>query len=144
MVLSYHSLEDRLVKQEFRRLAGEGVVQVLTRKVICPSRRGDCREPAGAQREDARGREARKDIAGGFGGTVGIMTEFHTVKRIDNSRLVRPVASGRLREMARLIGLGALLAAAWSSSTPGSTSNISQLALPAGIAEVPALPKPPS
>ena len=39
-------------------------------------------------------------------------TEFHTVKRIDNSRLARPMASGRLREMARLIGLGALLAAA--------------------------------
>ena len=41
------------------------------------------------------------------------MTEFHTVKRIDNSRLARPISSGRLREMARLIGLGALLAAAF-------------------------------
>jgi cell division protein FtsL len=40
-------------------------------------------------------------------------TQFHTVKRIDNSRLARPIASGRLREMARLIGLGALLAAAF-------------------------------
>jgi len=40
------------------------------------------------------------------------VTEFHTVKRIDNSRLARPIAAGRLREMARLIGLGALLAAA--------------------------------
>jgi cell division protein FtsL len=39
-------------------------------------------------------------------------TEFHTVKRIDNSRLARPIASDRLREMARLIGLGALLATA--------------------------------
>lgn len=39
-------------------------------------------------------------------------TEFHTVKRIDNSRLARPIAADRLREMARLIGLGALLAAA--------------------------------
>lgn len=40
------------------------------------------------------------------------MTKFHTVKRIDNSRLARPIASGRFREMARLIGLGSLLAAA--------------------------------
>jgi cell division protein FtsL len=39
-------------------------------------------------------------------------TEFHTVKRIDNSRLARPIASDRLREMARLILLGAMLAAA--------------------------------
>ena len=39
-------------------------------------------------------------------------TEFHTVKHIDNSRLTRPIAPDRLCEMVRLIGLGALLAAA--------------------------------
>ena len=39
-------------------------------------------------------------------------TEFHTVKRIDNSRLARPMGSDRLREMVRLIALGALLAGA--------------------------------
>ena len=37
VVLSYHSLEDRMVKQEFRRLAGEGVLKVLTRKVVRPT-----------------------------------------------------------------------------------------------------------
>jgi cell division protein FtsL len=37
------------------------------------------------------------------------MTEFYTVKPIDNSRLVRTVAPNRLREMARLVGLGALV-----------------------------------
>jgi 16S rRNA (cytosine1402-N4)-methyltransferase len=37
VVLSYHSLEDRMVKQEFRRLGAEGVLNVLTRKVLRPS-----------------------------------------------------------------------------------------------------------
>jgi 16S rRNA (cytosine1402-N4)-methyltransferase len=37
VVLSYHSLEDRLVKQSFRRWSQEGVLNVLTRKVIVPS-----------------------------------------------------------------------------------------------------------
>jgi cell division protein FtsL len=39
------------------------------------------------------------------------MTDFHTVKPIDNSRLVRPTAPCRLREMGRLLGLGVLVAA---------------------------------
>jgi 16S rRNA (cytosine1402-N4)-methyltransferase len=36
IVLSYHSLEDRPVKQAFQRLAREGGFRVLTRKVIQP------------------------------------------------------------------------------------------------------------
>jgi cell division protein FtsL len=39
------------------------------------------------------------------------MTEFYTVKAIDNSRLVRPAAPNHMREMARLVGLGGLVAA---------------------------------
>lgn len=39
------------------------------------------------------------------------MTDFHTVKPIDNSRLVRRIAPHRIQEMAQLVGLGALLAA---------------------------------
>jgi len=39
------------------------------------------------------------------------MTEFHTLKPIDNSRLVRPVAPHRVRETARLLALGGLVAA---------------------------------
>ena len=34
------------------------------------------------------------------------MTEFFTVKQIDNSRLVRPMAPNRMRECARLVLLG--------------------------------------
>jgi len=38
------------------------------------------------------------------------MTEFFTIKQIDNSRLVRVAAPNRLRECCRLLALGGLLA----------------------------------
>src|SRR5947209_20288345 len=38
-------------------------------------------------------------------------TEFYTVKRIDNSRLVRTVAPSRLRACLRLVALGGLVTA---------------------------------
>jgi 16S rRNA (cytosine1402-N4)-methyltransferase len=36
IVLSYHSLEDRVVKHEFQRLAREGGYRILTKKIIQP------------------------------------------------------------------------------------------------------------
>jgi cell division protein FtsL len=39
------------------------------------------------------------------------MTEFHTLKPIDNSRVVRPVSPHRVRETVRLLALGGLVAA---------------------------------
>jgi cell division protein FtsL len=38
------------------------------------------------------------------------MTEFYTIKRIDNSRLVRLAAPNRLRECCRVLALGGLFA----------------------------------
>jgi len=38
------------------------------------------------------------------------MSEFYTVKQIDNSRLVRFVAPNHMRECARVVSLGALIA----------------------------------
>lgn len=38
------------------------------------------------------------------------MTEFYTVKRIDNSRLVRKMSRDKMRECGRLVALGAVLA----------------------------------
>jgi cell division protein FtsL len=38
------------------------------------------------------------------------MSDFYTVKQIDNSRLVRPMAPNRIRECARLVFLGGMIA----------------------------------
>jgi 16S rRNA (cytosine1402-N4)-methyltransferase len=61
VVLSYHSLEDRLVKQEFRRLSREGVLQVLTRHVERPS---DAEVDANPRARSAKLRAAEKLEAG--------------------------------------------------------------------------------
>lgn len=39
------------------------------------------------------------------------MTEYHTVKRIDNSRLMRPAAASQVRDFWRRLATGAALAA---------------------------------
>ena len=55
VVLSYHSLEDRQVKQAFRRLAAAGEMKVLTKKPIMPSEE--------EIRENPRARSARMRVA---------------------------------------------------------------------------------
>jgi len=39
------------------------------------------------------------------------MTEFHTAKRIDNSRIVRPVEPVKMRKLYRTVALGGVVAA---------------------------------
>lgn len=50
-VMSYHSLEDRLVKHSFRALAADGPFKVLTKKALIPSDK--------EQRENTRSRSAK-------------------------------------------------------------------------------------
>lgn len=57
IVLSYHSLEDRLVKHAFQRLAREGGFQVLTKKVIQP---GDAEIAANPRARSAKMRVIEK------------------------------------------------------------------------------------
>ena len=71
MVLSYHSLEDRPVKQRFQRLAREGSFRVLTRKVIrARRRRNSADNPRArsakmrvAEKIDADGRARGRELA---------------------------------------------------------------------------------
>ena len=62
MVLSYHSLEDRAVKQAFRRCEREGVLRVLTKKVIVPS---EAERASNPRSRSAKMRVAEKLVAGG-------------------------------------------------------------------------------
>jgi 16S rRNA (cytosine1402-N4)-methyltransferase len=55
IVLSYHSLEDRLVKHAFQRLAREGSLRLLTKKVIQPG--------ADEVRANPRSRSAKMRVA---------------------------------------------------------------------------------
>ena len=55
VILSYHSLEDRQVKQAFRHLAAAGEMKVLTKKPIMPSEE--------EIRENPRARSARMRVA---------------------------------------------------------------------------------
>ena len=58
-VISFHSLEDRIVKWRFRALAEQGVARVLTRKPVLPSDEEVTRNP--------RARSAKLRVAERFG-----------------------------------------------------------------------------
>jgi 16S rRNA (cytosine1402-N4)-methyltransferase len=62
VVLSYHSLEDRAVKQAFRRYDRAGVLRVLTKKVIVPS---EAERAANPRSRSAKMRVAEKAVTEG-------------------------------------------------------------------------------
>jgi len=62
VVLSYHSLEDRAVKQSFRRQDREGVLRILTKKVIMPS---EAERAANPRARSAKMRVAERMAMGG-------------------------------------------------------------------------------
>ena len=62
VVLSYHSLEDRAVKQAFRRYDRAGVLRTLTKKVIVPT---EAEQAANPRSRSAKMRVAEKTVAEG-------------------------------------------------------------------------------
>ena len=69
-MLSYHSLEDRPVKQCFQRLAREGTLKILTKKVIQAS---DAEIAVNPRARSAKMRVAEKT---GLGSTWSPATEI--------------------------------------------------------------------
>lgn len=55
VVISYHSLEDKIVKDFFRKKEAEGVLEIITKKPILPSRR--------EVQKNARSRSAKMRVA---------------------------------------------------------------------------------
>ena len=64
VILSFHSLEDRPVKQAFRRWQDEGRATILTRKVVRP---GDEEVQSNPRARSAKLRAAEKQRTGGGG-----------------------------------------------------------------------------
>ena len=76
MVMSYHSLEDRLVKQSFRRWSQEGVLTGADAQSDLPFAGRNSRQPARAQRQDARRGKNRRASAGRGGGMTSLPHRF--------------------------------------------------------------------
>jgi 16S rRNA (cytosine1402-N4)-methyltransferase len=61
VILSFHSLEDRPVKQAFRRWQDEGLATILTRKVVRPTEEEIEMNP---RARSAKLRAAEKQVTG--------------------------------------------------------------------------------
>ena len=114
VVIAFHSLEDRVVKQTFRALAARRLLAPDEEAGAARRRRGAA-EPARAQRAAARAR-----ARGGRG-----MRDEGVVrlgKPIDNSRVVREVDPRSRREILAADPAGERCSRPGSGSTPGPRS----------------------
>ena len=108
VVISFHSLEDRIVKHTFRALErAEALVRVLTKRPVVPGRRGNRPQSPRAERQAARGgtpgacgRERRR---------VMEAFDYAISKDIRNNQIVREIDHSRHRELWRWTAIGTVI-----------------------------------
>ena len=103
-VITFHSLEDRIVKHAFRALAQGGVaLRILTKRPIVPGDDGARSQSPRAQRQAARHRE------GGMTARRGLDFEYAIKKDVRNNPIVREIDEERQRQLWRTAGISAVL-----------------------------------
>ena len=100
-IITFHSLEDRVVKHTLRQIqsAGEVGLRVLTKRPIVPADAEVERNP--------RARSAKLRVSGTGGATMtGESFEYEIKKDVRNNPIVREVDEERHREMWRSVVSG--------------------------------------
>ena len=120
VVITFHSLEDRIVKHTFRALQAEGRVTIRTKRPVMPTEaevESNARARSAKLRAVERGQDRRQRTM------TGESFEWAIKKDVRNNPIVREVDLERHREMWRSVGFSVFLVARAAVLRRGSTSS---------------------